>query len=681
VTHTNIGTATGTGSPGGGTVKDTDPAKALVPAVARIDLEKFINNDDADTTPVSVGQGSTMNIKFTVKNTGNVTLSNVTVTDDKVAASAIDCPGPGVSNVISSLAVGVTVECTATLPAAAPGVTHTNIGTATGTGSPGGGTVKDTDPAKALVPTAPGISIVKSVNGQDADTAPGPFVVPSSTLAFTYVVKNTGNVTLTNVTVTDNKGIPVSCPVTTLAVNASTTCTASGPAPAAGQYTNIGTATGTTPTGATVTANNPANAFAAVPAVRIIKRVNGQDANAAPGVTVPPNTTMQFTYEVTNTGNVPLSDLVVTDNKGVAVTCPGTTLAPGASMTCTGSAPSPASGLYSNIGTVTGRGPDTTAPPGGNPLTAAALPTSQVTDSDPANANVPGPGAPGITLVKMVNGFDANTAPGVIVAAGTTLTFTFTVTNSGAVALTGVTVTDDKLGPITCPSTTLAVGASMNCTATGPAPAAGQYTNVGTATGTPPSGPPVTSTDNANAFVAVPGIEIVKFVNGADANSAPGLSVPEGSAVTWTYQVTNTGNVDLAEVKVVDDKGVKVDCGGGSNVILLLKPTEQKTCTATGVAIAGLYTNIGTATGTPKPPLVPGQPPLPETPVSDADSANYTGTPQAVVLPPPPVIPEGELPETGSDNGGMLGLALGLLGVGGLLLLAAKKGRRSRPAS
>ena len=40
-------------------------------------------------------------------------------------------------------------------------------------------------------------------------------------------------------------------------------------------------------------------------------------------------------YYVTNSGNVVLGNVSVTDNQGVVVTCPQTTLAVGASMTCT----------------------------------------------------------------------------------------------------------------------------------------------------------------------------------------------------------------------------------------------------------------------------------------------------------------------------------------------------------
>ena len=51
------------------------------------------------------------------------------------------------------------------------------------------------------------------------------------------------------------------------------------------------------------------------------------------------------------------------------------------------------------------------------------------------------------------------------------------MTNTGNIPLTGVTVTDDKIGAITCPADTLAVGANMTCTATGTA-IEGQYANM-----------------------------------------------------------------------------------------------------------------------------------------------------------------------------------------------------------
>jgi len=73
------------------------------------------------------------------------------------------------------------------------------------------------------------------------------------------------------------------------------------------------------------------------------------------------------------------------------------------------------------------------------------------------------------------------------------------VTNTGNTQLRNIAVTDDVLGAVTCPATALAAGASMTCTATGFA-TAGQYSNVGTVTGTEPEGPTVTDRDPSHYF-------------------------------------------------------------------------------------------------------------------------------------------------------------------------------------
>ena len=143
------------------------------------------------------------------------------------------------------------------------------------------------------------------------------------------------------------------------------------------------------------------------------------------------------------------------------------------------------------------------------------------------------------------------------------MTFTYVVTNTGNVPLANVAVTDDKLGPIT--SFTAATPTATACstrprpgpTRRPPPPLAGQQTNVGTVTAQDANSPPgttVTDTNPANYFGDAPAINIVKFVNGVDADTPPGPHVAVGSTVTFTYVVTNTGNVPLANVVVTDDK-------------------------------------------------------------------------------------------------------------------------------
>lgn len=108
-----------------------------------------------------------------------------------------------------------------------------------------------------------------------------------------------------------------------------------------------------------------------------------------------------------------------------------------------------------------------------------------------------------------------------------------------------------------------------------------------------------------------PSIDIEKHTNGHDADEAPGALVLIGGAVEWEYKVTNSGYVNLTGITVTDDQGVAVDCGGKDALI----PGESMTCTASGTAIAGQYSNVGTASGTGD-----GQE------VSDEDPSHYWGT-------------------------------------------------------
>ncbi len=77
------------------------------------------------------------------------------------------------------------------------------------------------------------------------------------------------------------------------------------------------------------------------------------------------------------------------------------------------------------------------------------------------------PTQPGISIDKTAD-------PTTLSVKGGSATYTYVVTNTGNVALTHVSVSDDDGTPANtsddflpgCPSTTLAVGASMTCTAT-----------------------------------------------------------------------------------------------------------------------------------------------------------------------------------------------------------------------
>ncbi|MDO9043062.1 MAG: SdrD B-like domain-containing protein, partial [Desulfocapsaceae bacterium] len=450
------------------------------------------------------------------------------------------------------------------------------------------------------------INIKKATNGQDVDSAPGVLLAVGDAITWSYVVTNTGNAALSGVTVTDDKIGVISCPQTTLAVAEAMTCTASGTA-VAGQYANIGSVVASPPTGAAVFDSDPSHYLAANPtgpAIDIEKATNGEDADTGSGPVIAVGNTVTWSYVVTNTGNTALTSVAVTDDKIGVISCPMTALALAESMTCTAMGTAVA-GQYTNIGSVTA-----TPPSGPN-----------VTDTDPSHYfGSTGSNFAAIDLEKSTNNQDADSAPGPYIEISSPVTWRYVVTNTGSTTLTGVTVTDDIVAgtDIHCPDdgntdniiSSLAAGASVTCTASGTA-AIGQYSNTGSVTGTPPTGPAVTDTDPSHYFGSSSQIDLKKYTNGQDADTGTGPYLVTGSAVNWTYIVTNTGNTQISGVTVTDDKGVAISCPA-----TILAAGASMTCTGSGTAIAGQYANIGTVVGTS----------LAGTIVTDTDPSHYFGS-------------------------------------------------------
>src|SRR5437763_12447708 len=109
---------------------------------------------------------------------------------------------------------------------------------------------------------------------------------------------------------------------------------------------------------------------------------------------------------------------------------------------------------------------------------------------------------------------------------------------------------------------------------------------------------PVTHSNPDFYFGLNPAINIVKLTNNTNNDSAPGIQVPAGSTVTWTYIVTNPGDEPLKSVSVVDDRiGALSAHTGDANSNGLLDVGETWTYTATGTAVSGQYSNLGTAAG------------------------------------------------------------------------------------
>ncbi len=325
---------------------------------------------------------------------------------------------------------------------------------------------------------APAIDIEKATNGEDADDPTGPEILVGDPVEWTYVVTNTGDVDLVNVTVVDDQGVAVTCPQDTLAAGEVMTCTASGIAEE-GQYANLGTVTGDAPDESQVTDEDPSHYIGVLelPAIDIEKATNGEDADEPTGPEISEGDPVQWTYVVTNTGTVDLTNVSVVDDQGVAVTCPQDTLAVDESMTCTADGTAEV-GQYANLGTTEGEAPDGTI----------------VTDEDPSHyLGIEGEidAAPMIEIVK-----DPDRQTIIIGSGNDTATWTITVTNPGTVDLINVAVTDAQAPGCDRVIGDLAAGDSTSYTCSRSGVTAG-FTNVAVVTGEDEDGTVVTDNDDA----------------------------------------------------------------------------------------------------------------------------------------------------------------------------------------
>ncbi|MGA4544337.1 DUF7507 domain-containing protein [Uniformispora flossi] len=405
----------------------------------------------------------------------------------------------------------------------------------------------------------PALSLVKQV--RQSPPLPSP-LVPGTKVPYEYVVTNSGNTRLTGVNVTDDKVAPITCPATQLDPGKSTTCigtyTVTAADAAAGHVTNVATAHGDSG-GTPVDSNQDTQTLpVAVRAIGLVKSVDAARTYA-------PGDVVTYTYTVTNHGGTILDGVHVVDDRVSGITCQQISLAPGASTTC--------SGTY----TVT----EADAAAGHVTNVATAFADEDSVSSEPDTATIP-VGRPHLHLVKSVDSSHPY-------AAGDVVTYTYTLTNTGATTLTGLRIDDDRVTGITCGSTTLDPGASTTCTGTYMVTeadaAAGHVTNVATAAADDGT---VSEQETATITTGTPALFLVKSVDSSHAYLV-------GDTVTYTYTVTNTGSAPVDELHIVDDRVANITCQAGT-----LAPGASTTCTGTYTvtaadAAAGQITNNATA--------------------------------------------------------------------------------------
>ncbi|MEE4195013.1 MAG: sortase [Anaerolineae bacterium] len=555
-------------------------------------------NDENGDTFGDVGE--TITYAFTVTNTGNVTLTNITLAD--LATGVTITGGP-----IASLDPGDSDSTTFTGTYA---ITQTDIDAghfyneAEVSGEdPGGDPVTDDDDHDEPIGQNPGIEIIKT-GSLDMNVVGDPGIAEvGDEINYTFTVTNTGNVTLTNVTVNDLVGgISVSGGPVTLDPGEVDTLTFTAVYALtqadidAGTFYNNAEARGTDPGGNPVTdEDDHTEPISREPGIELVKTGTLDMTVVEPNTRADVGDQINYVFAVTNTGNVTLTNISITDTlAGVTISGTIASLAPGATDNTS------ISGVYDltqadiNAGQVDNDATVTGDEPGGG----------TVTDDDDDSVSITD--VPEIQLIKTGTYVDDAT-PGD--NAGDTITYSFTVTNTGNVTLTNITLSD-TVGGVTItggPILSLAPGASDSTTFTGTYTItqadvdAGHFYNQATVTGTDPSSNPVTDDDDHDEPIAqTPGIDLVKTGTLDMTIVAPNTRADVGDQITYTFVVTNTGNVTLDNI-TIDDAIPGVAFTGGP---ITLAPGASDSTTFTAVYTltvadldAGTFTNTATVSG------------------------------------------------------------------------------------
>lgn len=484
--------------------------------------------------------------------------------------------------------------------------------------------------ASTLADCSPAISLVKSHTDADISDVNGDgFTNAGDQVVFTFVAQNTGNMALTNAVVTDadlsaaGVGLVNGGKLGSLAVGASGTVksepyTLTQADVDAGFFHNVATVKANSPKGPVTDEDDdrvPTND--AEPGIDLVKShkassivdVNGNGVTDA-------GDTVVFDFVAKNTGNVAITEPVVTDPTleaaGVKLVNGGKleTLAVGASAS-TKSEPytitqaDTDAGQFLNVATVTGN-----------------TPKGPVTDDD--DDKVPTNGTPGIKLEKSHEAEDITDVNGNgLTDAGDTVVFDLKASNTGHLTIENAVITDKMLADAGVKLEgdgklgTIAVGQSTTIksapyTITQADVDNGGFTNVAIVKGDTPKGPVEDDDDDKVPTDQKPSIELVKsHVPEEIVDVNENGIVDAGDQVVFDFDATNTGTVTITDAVVTDEILAGFDValvdGGKLGTIKVGETvsTKSEPYTITQADVdAGQFHNVAVVDGkTPKGPV------------------------------------------------------------------------------
>ncbi|MCG9794061.1 DUF7507 domain-containing protein [Flavobacterium algicola] len=567
----------------------------------------FVKTAVYNGDPTKAKVGDIITYTFTVTNTGNVSVNNIVINDAKLGATNVALA----PSVLAPTEVGVATR-SYTITQADLNLGHvTNTAIATGQDGDGNtvedisGTAVDNDDSTiTTIPTDGKLAFVKTAvyNGDPTKAKVGDIIT------YTFTVTNTGNVSVNNIVINDAKlgATNVALAPSTLAPTEVGVATRSYTITQAdlnlGHVTNTAIATGQDGDGNTVedisgtAVDNDDSTITTIPTdgkLAFVKTAvyNGDPTKAKVGDVI------TYTFTVTNTGNVSVNNIVINDAKlgATNVALAPSTLAPTEVGVATRSYTITQADL--NLGQVTNTAIATGQDGDGN--TVEDISGTAVDNDDSTITTIPTDGKLAFVKTAVYNG-DPTKAK-----VGDVITYTFTVTNTGNVSVNNIVINDAKLGatnvalaPSTLAPTEVGV-ATRSYTITQADLNLGHVTNTAIATGQDGDGNTVedisgTAVDNDDSTVTtIPTDGKLDFVKTAVYNGDP-TKAKVGDVITYTFTVTNTGNVSVNNIVINDAKL------GATNVALapsVLAPTEVGVATRS-YTITQADLNLGQVTNT-----------------------------------------------------------------------------------
>ncbi|WP_299685823.1 gliding motility-associated C-terminal domain-containing protein [uncultured Dokdonia sp.] len=610
--------ASDSGNSADDTGADNDPTTTDLPVMNEIILAKSVSTLTDTNADGLLGEGDEVTYTFTVTNTGNTTVDNLTITDTTigldaavVAPSSLDPMEVGTVTAIYTLSQDDVntgnVENSATVTGTDPeGNEVSDVSDSTNPnddeGQPGNSdadTDDTNDPTNLPIPATPELELVKTSSYEDTN---GDGVVsPGDMITYTFVVTNTGNVTVTSIDVTDTNLTPnLVGTITSLDPMANATLTASYTIDQddvnAGEVINEAVASGDDPNGNPVSddsdSGNPADDTGAddddtvtpLPLSPELTLVKSSIYDAS-------TNTIEYTYTVTNTGNVTVFDITVSET---IFTGTGTTPTPvytggGFDIDLEGDAfdANPGdvlqfSASYTltqediDAGIVTNEAQADGTDPSGNGVMDASDSGNAGDDTgagdDPTTTVIPSEAS--MELVKtsmLIDGGDG-------LQAGDTIEYTFTVTNTGNTSISNVVLNDPLLGGVisgpasgdinnddildttevwTYMATYMITQDDINV---------GEVINTATIAGEDPSGDMIfddsdsgnsaddTGADDDDTVTPLPVMAEIVFAKAVSAltdTNGDGI-IGAGDEVTYTFTVTNIGSATVENITITD---------------------------------------------------------------------------------------------------------------------------------